>query len=144
MRDELDARIDELDSGTCMAPIKRATALWLVTTFLVAVLFVAFHVAREGSRRARRRMFPCITQLRQIDSAKNQWAIEQMLSGAIPTNEIVFASPQWNDLAPFIHYGGLESIYCHADPTRSYSNSYELGPITNNPRCRIVPDKHVL
>jgi hypothetical protein len=89
---------------------------------LMAIAIPNFVKAREMAQ-----MNGCINNLRQIDAAKNQWALENNKStNAIPTGA---------DLSPYIK-GGFQSLHCPADGT------YTIGPAGAPPTCS-VPN-HVL
>jgi len=69
----------------------------------------------------------CINNLRQIDAAKQQWALENSKkSDDVPTAQ---------DLNPFIK-GGYTSLHCPAGGT------YTIGPVSQAPVCSIP--KHEL
>ena len=64
----------------------------------------------------------CINNLRQIDAAKQQWALENSKkSDDVPTAQ---------DLNPFIK-GGYASLHCPAGGT------YTIGPVNQAPVCSI-------
>jgi hypothetical protein len=67
----------------------------------------------------------CINNLRQIDAAKQQWALEKRKE----TNDI----PSMMDIAQYIH-GGV--------PKCRGGGVYTLGPVADSPRCSITG--HVL
>jgi len=62
----------------------------------------------------------CINILRQIDGAKQQWALEKRKE----TNDI----PSMIDIAQYIH-GGI--------PKCPVGGVYTLGPVAESPRCSI-------
>jgi hypothetical protein len=66
----------------------------------------------------------CINILRQIDGAKQQWALEKRKE----TNDI----PSMMDIAQYIH----------GDPKCPGGGVYTLGPVAENPRCSV--SGHVL
>jgi len=77
----------------------------------------------------------CINNLRQLDAAKQQWAME---TGK--TNSDAVAT--WGEIKFYVGRGlsnSLDEIYCPQDKTRSYSNSYILGDLKTRPRCKINP-----
>lgn len=67
----------------------------------------------------------CINNLRQIDSAKQQWALENSKPGdAVPTE---------NDLTPYLQN--------HQMPHCPAGGVYTIGAVTNNPTCSIPSHK---
>lgn len=89
---------------------------------LAAIAIPNFVKARETSR-----MNACINNLRQIDGAKQQWALE---TKAAPT-----ATPTGNDL-----YGA--GLYIKTAPACPASGTYTIGSLTDAPTCDVA--NHVL
>ena len=76
----------------------------------------------------------CINNLRQIDGAKQQWALEQ--------KQVSTASPSTTDvLAPYLGRGSLGSW-----PTCPASGTYSLGAVNVDPTCdkSSLPQSHIL
>ncbi len=104
---------------------------------VVLVIGILASMASANYRRATEeaRKSACISNLRQIDSAKGQWAIEHYEPGdAVPTPE---------DLDPFIK-GGIVKIYCPIDSTKTFATSYDINDLDTNAACRLAPTKHVV
>ena len=97
---------------------------------LAAIAIPSFLKARETAQKN-----ACINNLRQIDSAKNQWAIE--------TGQQSTATPGWDNVAPYVK-DGLAKCYCPADSTKNNTNSYLLNGLTNSPTCQIDSTNHRL
>ena len=70
----------------------------------------------------------CKNHLRQIQIAKEQWALENN------KDEVDF--PDAVDLDPYIP-NGTASLYCPLDPAKSFATSYEMIDVMNNPICKI-------
>jgi len=83
--------------------------IWLLVGTLVAGC-----AARDGNPAN-----PCINNLRQIDGATQQWAIEHHKD----TNAV----PTWDDLRPYIR----NTLSCPAGGT------YTLGPVGGLPACSV-------
>jgi len=80
-------------------------------------------------------MNTCINNLRQIDAAMQQWALENNKTNL----ETVVT---WNDIKPYLGrglQGSLVQIYCPEDKTKNASNSYTLGNLKSPPKCKINP-----
>jgi prepilin-type N-terminal cleavage/methylation domain-containing protein len=74
----------------------------------------------------------CINNLRQIDGAKQQWALERNVG---PT-----ATPQASDVQPYIGRGSSGALpTCPADPSQSFTTSYTINPMQTAPACLIQP-----
>ena len=79
----------------------------------------------------------CINNLRQIDGAKQQWALENKASST--------AAPVDTDIQPYMgrgSAGGLPS--CPADSTQKFANSYTINNVSTPPTCQINTSNHVL
>ena len=78
----------------------------------------------------------CINNLRQIDGAKQTWALENTQNPS--------ATPVDSDIQPFLGRGtagGLPS--CPADASKNFDSSYSLNSIQTVPTCQIVSTSHV-
>ena len=80
----------------------------------------------------------CINNLRLIDSAKQQWALEELRS---PT-----AVPTYTEIAEFIWRGADSTrvLACPQDPAQSFETSYKQGDLTATPECIVRGDAHIL
>ena len=85
-------------------------------------------------------MNACINNLRQIDAAKQQWALENN-----KTN--LDAVVTWIDVRHYLgrgSNGSLVSFYCPDDRAKTSSNSYTLGDLNTKPKCKINPAMHFI
>src|ERR1700722_14569666 len=76
----------------------------------------------------------CINNLRLIDSAKQQWALEQRQQST--------ASMVGTALQPYLGHGsGGELPACPADSAQTWATSYapNVGNVSVKPICNIVP-----
>ena len=89
----------------------------LIIGILLAIAVPNFVKARESSR-AR----SCVANLKQIDAAKEQWAMD--------TNARSNAEPTWNDLVG-------DDRYIKAQPTCPSGGVYTIQPLGTNPTCNI-------
>jgi len=89
----------------------------IMIPLMMAIAIPNFVKARDVSMQN-----ACINNLRQIDAAKQQWALEN--------NKKESDTPTAKDLSPYIK-GGFESLHCPADGT------YTIGVMTNSPTCSI-------
>jgi prepilin-type N-terminal cleavage/methylation domain-containing protein len=79
----------------------------------------------------------CINNLRLIDAAKQQWALEK---GQAST-----ATPVGTDLQPYLGRGTAGELpYCPVDSTQTFSQSYSPNNVGTKPTCNIVASTHVL
>ena len=79
----------------------------------------------------------CINNLRQIDSAKQQWALE--------TRQATNATPVKTDIDPYLgRSGNASNVLCPAGGlTITFDNSYTIGNVQTAPQCKIL-NTHVL
>jgi prepilin-type N-terminal cleavage/methylation domain-containing protein len=106
---------------------------------VVAIIGLLASIAIPNLVNARRKaqMGACINNLRQIDAAKQQWALEQRKQDT--------DTPTGADLQPFIGptaAGELPS--CPADPAQTFATSYAPQNVATKPACLIVSSTHVL
>ena len=87
----------------------------LIIGILLAVAIPSFVQARESSRAK-----ACVANLKQIDSAKQQWAMDQKMGST--------ASPGTGDLSP---------TYVRTYPTCPESGTYTINDIDTLPTCSI-------
>jgi prepilin-type N-terminal cleavage/methylation domain-containing protein len=78
----------------------------------------------------------CIDNLRMLDAAKQQWALEQ---GQLGT-----ALPQGSDIQPYLGRGNGVLPICPADTQNSFTTSYTIENCLTPPVCQIFPATHVL
>jgi len=96
---------------------------------LAAIAIPNFVKARTTSQ-----MNACINNLRQIDGAKQQWALE--------TKQIGTVTPLELDLAPYVGRNPLATtiVYaCPADSANTFATSYTISAVDTAPTCLIVP-----
>jgi prepilin-type N-terminal cleavage/methylation domain-containing protein len=100
---------------------------------LCAIAIPNFVIARTNSIRG-----TCINNLRQIDSAKQQWALE--------TSQVPSAVPTVAQIQPYLGHGNgsVANVYCPQDAGRSLATSYALGNVSTQPICNIQPATHLI
>jgi len=94
---------------------------------LAAIAIPMFTKARQTAQRD-----VCINNLRQLDSAKDQYATEY--GGNHDT------LPTWDQILPYIKDGATKLICpSYAGNSRSCSNSYRINAIKDPAECLILP-----
>ena len=79
----------------------------------------------------------CINNLRQLDGAKQQWALENKVSAT--------ATPQGTDIQPYLGRGTAGGLpTCPADSQKTFTTSYQVNNVSTAPTCLISPTNHVL
>ena len=95
---------------------------------LAAIAIPNFVKARTTSQ-----MNACINNLRQIDGAKQQWALE--------TKQATNATPAYTDISVYLK----NAVICpSAGTATNFSQSYTINNVSVAPVCQIVPTTHVL
>ncbi|MGD0815138.1 MAG: type II secretion system protein [Verrucomicrobiota bacterium] len=108
---------------------------------VVAIIGLLAAIAIPNFVRARTtsQMNACINNLRLIDSAKQQWALEQRQSST--------GTPVGSDLQPYLGHGSAGELpSCPADSTQTWASSYAsgLGNVSVKPTCSVVTSSHIL
>jgi prepilin-type N-terminal cleavage/methylation domain-containing protein len=79
----------------------------------------------------------CISNLRIIDGAKGQWALE--------VHKQTTDTPAGTDIQPYMGRGSAGELpSCPNDSTQTFANSYSPNNIGTKPTCLIVPTTHIL
>ena len=75
----------------------------------------------------------CINNLRQIEGAKQQWALE--------TKESTNAQPAYSDISGYLKH----AVSCPSAGTdTSFGGSYEINDVSTPANCKILPITHVI
>jgi hypothetical protein len=112
--------------------VKPRTFWWILAGMLF-ISILAFGIPAYLRHQSVLAKDACIETLRRIDGAKQQWALANNVAG---TN----AAPSWSEIEPYLGCGTkLDRIFCPSDPTKRYSNSYILGDLKIEPKCKIDP-----
>jgi prepilin-type N-terminal cleavage/methylation domain-containing protein len=99
---------------------------------LAAIVIPNFVRARTTSQQN-----ACINNLRQIDGAKQQWALEN----TVPAT----ARPTGAQIQPYLGRGSDGGLpICPADSQQSFATSYSVHSLNRPPTCRISPTNHIL
>ena len=102
---------------------------------VVAIIGLLAAIAIPNFVRARTtsQMNACINNLRQIDGAKQQWALE--------TKQAPTATPGYTDISTYLK----NAVSCpSAGSVTTFIGSYEMNSVSNNPTCKINSTTHVL
>jgi len=101
---------------------------------VVAIIGLLAAIAIPNFVRARTtsQMNACINNLRQIDGAAQQWALE--------TKQATNALPGFTDISPYLK----SSVVCPAGgSSATFATSYSLQTIDKKPLCQIVSSTHI-
>ncbi|MGH7992987.1 MAG: prepilin-type cleavage/methylation domain-containing protein [Limisphaerales bacterium] len=113
--------------------MKQGSEKLIVAAALAVFLIVAGAMVLPAFIRARTTSSQnaCINNLRQIDGAKQQWALEKSKTA----NDI----PSWADVQPYLGRGPQGEI-----PRCPQGGTYILGKVGELPRCSIGGPNHSL
>jgi prepilin-type N-terminal cleavage/methylation domain-containing protein len=102
---------------------------------VVAIIGLLAAIAIPNFVRARTtsQMNACINNLRQIDGAKQQWALE--------TKQATNATPVFSDISGYLK----SAVTCPAGgAAATFANSYNILDVSTKPTCQVLAGSHVL
>jgi prepilin-type N-terminal cleavage/methylation domain-containing protein len=112
------------------------TLVEIMIVVAIIALLAAVAIPNLLHSRATAQTKLCIDNLRMIDSAQQQWALE---TGALGTTV-----PLASNLQPYIGRGSGELPVCPLDHSQSFATSYNLNNCQTPPNCQIDPTDHVM
>ena len=101
---------------------------------VVAIIGLLATIAIPNFVRARLKaqQSACINNLRQIDGAKQTWALENKAGQT--------ATPVLSNVQPYLGRGTLGTApTCPADTASTFATSYSLNDLQTAPNCLILP-----
>ncbi len=113
------------------------TLIELMIVVAIIGLLAAIAIPNFVHARTTAQTNACINNLRQIDGAKQDWAMEHKVPSSV--------RPGIAELQPYMGRGSNGSLpTCPLDTKGQWDTSYVSGTLLVTPVCRISPTNHVL
>jgi prepilin-type N-terminal cleavage/methylation domain-containing protein len=105
---------------------------------VVAIIGILASISIPGVMRARMtaQRDTCISNLRQIDSAKQQWAMELKAGNSDTAVE--------SDLQPYLKHGSTMPTCPSGGLGATFAETYDITTVGEDPQCKVVPAAHIL
>ncbi len=115
-----------------LSSIRKAGFTLVEIMIVVAIigLLAAIAIPNFIHARTTSQMNACINNLRQIDGAKQEWALE--------LKEAPLASPGATDIQPYLGRGTSGTLpYCPLDSSKTFTVGYNMANIQTAPNCKL-------
>ena len=108
------------------------TLLEIMIVVSIIGLLTTIAVPRFVKARTRSQASTCISNLRTIAGATQQWALENKQAG---DSSVTYADIKGYFRGP---------VLCPSDAASTFGTSYEVTAVSNAPACRIAPLEHIM
>jgi prepilin-type N-terminal cleavage/methylation domain-containing protein len=130
------SEIEKIEMRTIKNGRQGFTLVEIMIVVAIIGLLAALCIPNLLNSRTRAQTNACIDNLRMIDGAQQQWALENGKTGT--------SVPQATDLQPYLGRGTGQLPVCPADSNMSFATSYTLNNCETPPTCNILPSTHLL
>ena len=106
------------------------TLVEIMIVVAIIGLLAAIAIPNFVKSRSTAQMNTCINNLRQIDGAKQEWALEKGKTGT--------DSPAVSDIGPYLGRAGDTAgagIVCPLDTAKTFATSYTINVVNTPPTC---------
>ena len=109
------------------------TLVEIMIVVAIIGLLAAIAIPNFVRARTQSQMNACINNLRQVDGAVQQWALE--------TKQSATATVAFTDISSYLK----SSVTCpSAGAGANFGTSYTITTVSNKPACKILPATHTL
>jgi prepilin-type N-terminal cleavage/methylation domain-containing protein len=112
------------------------TLVEIMIVVAIIGLLAAIAVPNFARARTTSQQNACINNLRQIDGAKQTWALEHYIAPS--------ATPGSTDIQPYLGRNGSQGQLpvCPSDSSAKFDTSYVMNNLQTAPTCQIAPTVH--